>query len=64
MLVFTTNSAQELAQSLIDACDSLDKNTSLECITIVKMSGLFVCTEDSVLTQDTWVAITRDKITS
>jgi len=64
MLVYTQSSAFDLAQALLEACDAMDKNESLDCITIDKMSGLFVCTEDATLTGDTWVAVTRDQAAS
>jgi hypothetical protein len=64
MLVYTQSSAYDLAQALLEACDAMDNNKSLDCITIDKMSGLFVCTEDATLTEGTWVAVTRDQMDS
>jgi hypothetical protein len=64
MLVYTQSSAYDLAQALLEACEAMDKKESLDCITIDKMSGLFVCTEDATLTEGTWVAVTRDQMDS
>ena len=64
MLVYTQSSAFDLAQALLEACEAMDKNESLDCITIDMMSGLFVCTEDATLTDGTMVAVTRDQIAS
>tara|TARA_R110001592_G_scaffold70690_2_gene216405 strand:+ start:778 stop:972 length:195 start_codon:yes stop_codon:yes gene_type:complete len=64
MLVYNQHTAHELAQALLDACDAMEADKTLEVITIDKMSGLFVCSTDSVVTDDTWVAITRDELAS
>jgi len=64
MIVYTQHTAKELAQALLDACNAMENHKSLDVITIDKMSGLFVCSTDSVVTDDTWLAITREQIDS
>jgi len=60
MLLFTKQSALDLAHALQDAAEALDTRDEFDAVTIEKIGSRFVCVDDDVITDSTCITVTRD----
>jgi hypothetical protein len=60
MLLFTKQSALDLAHALQDAAEALDTRDEFDAVTIEKIGSRFVCVDDDVITDSTCITVARD----